>query len=183
MSNLCILTIKTLIDSKTQILWIHNVYNSSSAFYSARNEFSIMSNLVRQLQFTEQYIILRDFNLHHSYWSDLTRLTQHATANTLIDIIDRAELALTLFRDFITWEIRESQSTINFIFMSENMISRLIHCMIRVDMRQSFDHISMFIRLCLDSNSTSVNRRHAWKLLDMKKLRAIEKNALTSRTS
>ena len=182
-SNLSILTVKTLVDSETQTFRIHNVYNSSSVFYSSRNELSILSNLARQLRVSKEHIVLRNFNLHHSYWSDFTRLTQHAVANALIDIIYSAELSLTLFRDFITWKTRESQSIIDFIFMSENMTSRLIHCMIRVDMRQSSDHISMFTRLCLDSKSVSVKRRRAWKLLNMKKLRAIEKDALMSRTS
>ena len=88
----------------------------------------------------------------------------------------------TLSRDTIMWEIREFESTINLIFIFENMTSRLEHCKSRVNIKQSFDHISIFIRLCLDFESILIIRKRAWKLLNMKKLRAVEKHALWSRT-
>ena len=182
-SNLCSLKIDTFIDSVKQTIHIHNVYNLSLIFYSSRDSLSILSSLALQLRTSEKHIILKDFNLHHFYWSDSTRLTQHVAADDLIDLINSAELMFTLSRDTITWKAREFESIIDLIFMFENMTSRLEHCKSRADMKQSFDHVSIFIRLDLDFDSTLVIKRRAWKLLNMKKLRDVEKQASKSRTS
>ena len=180
--DLSTLTVKTLVGSEIQTLRIHNVYNPSPTSYSSRNGPSTLPDLARQLLASGEHIVLGDFNLHHPYWSGPTRLTQHAAADTLIDVIDSAELSLTLLRGSITWEARGSQSIIDLIFMSETMASRLVHCMTRADMGQSSDHIPVSTRLCLGSEPALVKRRRAWKLLDMEKLREAEKNAPSSRT-
>ena len=52
--------------------------------------------------------------------------------------------------------------------MLENLINRLEHCMTRKDLNQSFDHISISIRLLLKCESISTKKRKAWKLIDMK---------------
>ena len=74
-SNLCFLKINVFIKSEKQVIQIHNVYNFSLISYSSRDSLSILSTLVSQLRTSEEHIILKDFNLHHLYWSDSTRLT------------------------------------------------------------------------------------------------------------
>ena len=68
------------------ILHIHNIYNSSSSSYNDR-ELNSLKNLLWMLTVLKLHILLRDFNLHHSYWSGLRRLTQHALTDNLIEMI------------------------------------------------------------------------------------------------
>jgi hypothetical protein len=139
-SDICVLKLIVRIEKTSKAIHVHNVYNSSFVSYSSRNSSSSLSKINRDLVEIDseliltRHIFLRNFNLHHSFWSDFSRLTQHAIADELLDIMNEHDLMLTLSRDTITWETRNTCSIIDLIFMSSYLTKRLKHCMIRSDL-------------------------------------------------
>jgi hypothetical protein len=135
--DICTLKIKINdLNEDSSTIHIHNVYNFSLIFYSSRNSSFTFSKTKRFLvdAFTNHHILLKDFNLHHFFWSDSSRSTQHATANELLNIIKEHNLTLTLFKKFITWKNRIAASIIDFTFMTIHLIDRLKHCTTRFDL-------------------------------------------------
>ena len=49
----------------------------------------------------------------------------------------------------ITWETRNSQSTIDLIFMSSEMANKIEHCKARPEINQSSDHIPVSTKILL----------------------------------
>jgi hypothetical protein len=76
--DVCIIRIKIVNDK-----WInvHNVYNVSFNFYTTRNTFATIEIVKSRLNNDEEHILLKDFNLHHSLWSEAIRFTQHDATN------------------------------------------------------------------------------------------------------
>lgn len=162
---------------------IHNVYNFLFVSYSLRDNFLTLSKTNCSLidKTSKHHVLLRDFNLHHSFWSDFSRSTQHAAANEFLNLIKEHDLSLTLSREFITWETRNIFNIIDLTFMTSYLIEKIEHCMIRSNIRQSSNHISISTRILLEmkTNSMKLIKRRFWKLLNMSKMKEIEKNALT----
>ena len=77
----------------------------------------------------------------------------------LINITIESDLQLTLPREAITWEARNSVTTIDLIFMSTNLINKIEHCKIREKLNQSSDHKSISIKLLLKTEKTTETRR------------------------
>ena len=75
---------------------IHNIYNFSSASYAATNSPTTLTSLAQALNMPEEHIVVEDFNLHHSYWSDPSKITQHAMADRLLNLAEEHELDQTL---------------------------------------------------------------------------------------
>ena len=131
-------------------IWIHNIYNFSSSFYStteSENTLSIIKRCVNEIE--TNHILLNDFNLHHSLWSESSKFTQHVMINQLIDIIDEADMKLILLQETITWEAKNFQSIIDLVFMWNELTNKIEHCKTRSKINQSFDHISIFTKLLL----------------------------------
>jgi hypothetical protein len=186
-TDICVLSLIIRVDDVSKTIQIHNIYNLFSISYSLRdNSFTLLTtNRSLITNAINYYILLKDFNLHHFFWSELFKSTQHATANELLDIIDKHDLALTLSREIITWETRNIFSIIDLTFVFSYLIEKIKHCMSKLDMKQSLNHISMSIRILLDFDliSTQSVKRRIWKLLDMIKLKEIERKAFISKNS
>ncbi len=186
--DICTLKMKiNELDEDSSTIHIHNVYNLSLIFYSSRDNSFTLSKTRRSFvdALTNHHILLENFNLHHLFWSDSSKSTQHAAANELLDIVEEHDLTLTLLKKFITWENRIAASIIDLTFMTTHLIDRLKHCTTRSDLNQSSNHVSISIRIfCeIESNSSRISRR-AWKSIDLKKIKKAEKNASTlSRSS
>jgi hypothetical protein len=128
---------------------------------------------------------LKNFNLHHSFWSDLFRSTQHVAIDQLLNMMNQHNLSLILLRDIVTWKTRNIFNIIDLTFAFNYLADRIKHCMIKSNMNQSSNHISIFTRILLeiDSNLVRFVKRRAWKLLDINKLRKIEKEIFFLRQS
>ena len=176
-ADLCTLKLNVSTDGVTRTLHIHNVYNPSPSSYSSTDSPSTLPAVRQQLAADAQHVLLGDFNLHHPFWNGVTRPTQHAAADQLLDIVEEFDLSLTLPKGTVTWEARNSFSTIDLVFMSEFLTERLEHCMSRPEMNQSSDHIPISTRILLGSEQLTQVKRRAWKLLNMEKLREAESNA------
>jgi hypothetical protein len=149
---------------------VHNVYNDSFNSYASISTLLVIETIKRQLNDEEKHIVLKNFNLHHSLWSDLARSTQHDATNQFLDVVHQTQLRLTLSSNTITWKTRNSCSIINLIFMFEELQKRLVHCMIKSKFNQSSNHISISIKIMLEMNLKIERQRRAWKKIDIEKL-------------
>ena len=174
-TNVITLKLK-VIENEIKKIWIHNIYNFSSTFYFSTNSVNTISMIERCINEIEtKHIVLSDFNLHNFLWNKLSKLTQHAITNKLIDVIDEADMKLTFFQETITWKAKNSQSTIDLIFMFNELINKIEHCKARSEINQSFDHISIFTKILLNIVTTSIVFRKLWKSINAKKVKKIKK--------
>jgi hypothetical protein len=174
------------IEKNTKMIRIHNVYNSSLISYTSKNNSFTLSKIMRFIveTFDDQHILLKDFNLHHFFWSDSFRSTQHVATNDLLDIMQNRNLTLTLSRNSITWKTRSSINIINLTFMTTHVAKKLKYCMTRSDLDQSSNHIFISTKILCDTKSNfSRIARKAWKLIDLNKIKKTMKHALTLQLS
>lgn len=177
-ADFCTLKIKIHNGNLNGQIYIHNVYNPSPTSYSSTESLSTLLEIERALSANAdaEHVLLGNFNLHHPYWSGPSQLTQHAAADQLLDIVGTMNMELTLPPGTITWEARQSSSTIDLVFLSAGLVSKLKHCMTRPEMGQSSDHIPVSTKLLLQCEATVVPRRRAWKIIDMEKLKELLKS-------
>ena len=91
-------------------------------------------------------------------------------ADNLIDIVDAAQMDLTLPAGRIIREDQKSVSTIDLIFMTEKLQCKIEHCKINEELNQSSDHKPISTKLRLGTELMPVRRRRAWKAMDMPKI-------------
>ena len=80
-SNINTFKLKFWLKLTIKAIYIHNVYNSSSALYVFTDNLFTLLRIERQLQLDVEHVLLKDFNFHHLLWCDSSRSTQHAAAN------------------------------------------------------------------------------------------------------
>lgn len=160
-ADMCTLKLKICNDGLEEMIHVHNVYNPSPASQSSTNSSSTLPTLSYALDagMNVKHIVVGDFNLHHPYWSRPLRSSQHAAADQLLDIIKEVDFKLALPPDTITWEARQSCSTIDLVFLSARLIAKLEHCKTRLKMEQSSDHIPILTKLLLQCETRTVQPR------------------------
>lgn len=176
-ADICTLKIKIQNNNVKSLIYIYNVYNPFPTSYSSTESPSTFLEVEHALNVDAKHILLGDFNLHHPYWSGPSRPTQHAAVNQLLDIISKADIELTLPPSTITWEACQSYSIIDLIFLSAELIPKLEYCKTISELEQSLDHISMSTKLLLQCKATMIQPCRAWKMMDMKKLKKVLKQA------
>jgi hypothetical protein len=149
---------------------VHNVYNVLFSFYTTRNALIVIKTVKDCLNDDEKHILLKDFNLHHSLWSDATRSIQHNATDQFLNVVQQTQLRFMLFSDIVIWETRHSQNTIDLIFMTKKLQEEFIHCMTRSKMNQSSNHISIFIKLMIIVKKNDSRHRRAWKSMSTNKI-------------
>ena len=164
--NVSILTLNVKIDESERKIDIFNVKNSSASFYLVIDDSSLTSMMKQLINRHKEIILLKNFNLHYFYWSESSRSTQHATIDRLLDFVKTNDLQLTLSRDTITWKTRRFCSTIDLVFMTESLVSRVEHCKARTNISQFSNHISISTKLCLICERNTSSKKRAWKLIE-----------------
>lgn len=102
-------------DEKESIINIHNFYNEptpegSGDFYAITQKLGeTMDNIEKALRLEGEHILTGDFNLHHQAWAGHGETRHHNTAKILMELVNGAEMALTLPVGTITRE-RRAQS-------------------------------------------------------------------------
>jgi hypothetical protein len=170
------------VEKDTKMIRIHNVYNSSFVSYTSKDNSFTLSKIMRFIveALNNHHILLNNFNLHHFFWSDSFRSTQHVATNDLLDIMQNRNLTLILSKDSITWKIRNLINIINLTFMTIHLTKKLKHCMTRFDFDQSSNHIFISTKILCDTKSNfSRIARKAWKFIDLNKIKKTMKHALT----
>ena len=85
--NVSMLILKVKIDESEREIDIINIYNSSSSSYSVIDNSSFLRMIKQLIDRHREIILLRNFNLYHSYWSELFRSTQHGTIDQFFDVV------------------------------------------------------------------------------------------------
>jgi len=84
---------------------------------------------------------------------------QHLLSNDLIKMITNVNALLMLSQDTITKDYQKSQTTINLIFTTDDIMNRLIWCEINEEMKNFSNHLLIQTIINL-----KVCKESAWKL-------------------
>ena len=131
LSNINTLKLKFWLKLMIKMIHIHNVYNSLLELYVFIDNLFMLSMIECQLQIDAKHVLMKIFNLHHLFWCDSLRFTQHAATNQLLNLIETTNLNLILSQNMITWQAKNTMSIIDLIFMSKYLHEKLIHCEIK----------------------------------------------------
>src|ERR1700754_525225 len=166
------LTIRYEDERKQKTINIHNIYNPSPASYSSQEQgiLGTLRNVLETATDNVKHIVLGDLNLHHPLWSGNERLTQHNSADLLIDLAHNSDLELVTPRGNPTWRARGTQSTIDLTFLSQPLVTNLIRCEPRQDLAQASDHLPIETTLILHTLRQVTVKRRCWKKLDKDKI-------------
>ena len=132
-----------------------------------------LSLVKKQLKTNAEHIFLKNFNLHYFIWCDSTWFTQYVVITQLIKLMKNAELNLILSENMMIWQMKNRFFIIDFVFMSKHLKKKLIHCDVKSNFNQSFDHILIFMNILLNNIWTKLKRTRAWKKIDVMKLKKL----------
>jgi len=134
-------------------------------------KYEILISLLHQLLvWKEEHVLMKDFNLHHSLWSEIENLTVHQAADILLNIIALYNMFLTFSMSTITWEVREFFSTINLTFLSAALQNQVIECTVQKDVREGSNHYFIFTVIFTQSSYKTLHLRRSWKSLNKSKV-------------
>ncbi len=170
--DVCIIKFKITQKNISRIVHIHNVYSASSISYFSNESFSSLKTMKRLLNDDAKHVLLKDFNLHHSLWSNSTRFTQHVAIDQLIEIFNTTHMQFCLSQNIIIWKAKNSIDTIDLMFMTSRLQACVTHCENRFDLNQFSDYILVFTIFTLKMKQTSITKKHVWKRLDYDKFYA-----------
>ena len=179
-SDICTLRMKFWSKNKIKQIHIHNVYNFLLILYASIDNSFPLSMIQNQLQVDVKHVFLKNFNLHHSIWSDPARPIKHVAANQLLRIVMKTKLNFILSQNIIMWQMKEFMFIIDLIFISNYLKQKLKHCEIKPKWNQFFNYVSVSTRIFLNSEKTEKRRIQTWKNIDTKKLKNLLKNLLHS---
>jgi len=132
-----------------QTLRLLNVYNLNSLFITFTERLSTISRLNELFKNDCKQLVVKDFNLHHSYWEERRCFIQHIMINTLLNIIINTRLRLLLKSDTITCKTHNQFTMINLVFSSEKIQFMTCKCKVWIDLHQRSDHLSIVTELNL----------------------------------
>jgi hypothetical protein len=164
-----ILKLKIIQKNICRIVHIHNVYNALSISYSSHELLSSLKTIKRLLNDDAEHVLLKNFNLHHSLWSDSTRFTQHVAIDQLIKLFNTMHMQFCLSQNIIIWKTKNSINTIDFMFMTSRLQTCVTHCESRFDWNQFSNHIFVFTIFMLKMKQTLITKKRVWKRLDYDK--------------
>ncbi len=153
-----------------KVIYIHEAYNLSLKDHKVIHEKENLSNIEKMLHMSRESILVEDFNLHHFTWEESFYSRQHLLLNELIKMITNINASLALSQDTITRNYQESQTTINLIFTTDDIMNQLIWCEINKKMKNFSDHLLIQtiidFRVCKESARKS---RCNWKIMNKEK--------------
>ena len=66
-----------------------------------------------------EHLVLGDFNLHHPLWCGPRNPATHQAADRVVETLLLRDMELATPQGMITWEARDSVSTIDLAFVSQ----------------------------------------------------------------
>ncbi len=138
------------------MLRLLNVYNSCSLFTTFTKRFSIISHLNELFKNDCKQLIVKDFNLHHSYWEKWRCFTHHMMTDILLNIITNARLKLLLKLNIITCEAHNQFTMIDLVFSSEKIQFMICKCEVQIDLHQKLNHLLIITELYLQTISVQL---------------------------
>ncbi len=146
-----VLNIASLImQINNQIIHIHNVYSKFSDNYIHINQNLLIFRLSELFKKSDEYILLKDFNLHYLIWNDLQYFIRYNMINELLCIVNETDLQLLTSSDIITWEDREQSFIVNLIFSTVSLKQQVISCCVNLSLKNDSDYHLIFTQFNLD---------------------------------
>lgn len=175
--NICSIKILTCsTDNKTQTLRFINIYNLYSLFIIFTEELLTISWLNELLKDNCEQLVMRNFNLHHSYWKDQRCFIYHTAINILLNIITNAKLKLLLKSDTITQKTHNQLMIINLVFNSVKLQFMMYKYKLRTDLHQRLNHFSIITKLCLCTVSMQFSTYQLWKKIEYRNIKCSFEN-------
>ncbi len=163
-----------------KVIHIHEAYNSSLRDHEVIHEKESLSNIEKMLHMLKECVLVKDFNLHHLTWEKSFYSRQHLLSNDLIEMIINVNALLMLSWNMITRDYQRSQTTIDLIFTTNDIMNQLIRCEINEKMKNFSDHLSIQtiinLRVCKESARKS---RCNWKTMNEEKFINILKEQMS----
>ncbi|PIA82976.1 hypothetical protein CB0940_12191 [Cercospora beticola] len=154
------------IELEDRKLHIHNCYNEPPRSTTSQAR-GVLDLLPAALAEPGEHLLVGDFNLHHPFWGGSTVLVQHALADALIDITEQAQLQLTLPPGTVTWQSRQSESTLDLAFATEWIAQRLLQCQPHEEVNSDSDYIPIITSILAAPIARREPRaQRAWKRTD-----------------
>ncbi len=138
------------------MLRLLNVYNSCSLFTTFTKRFSIISHLNELFKNDCKQLIVKDFNLHYSYWEKWRCFTHYMMTDILLNIITNARLKLLLKLNIITCEAHNQFTMIDLVFSSEKIQFMICKCEVQIDLHQKLNHLLIITELYLQTISVQL---------------------------
>jgi hypothetical protein len=154
-------------------LHLHNVYNESNilSFFVLQNlRFVLTSSSNEQFR---NHIIMKDFNIHHSSWENVTARSNNKFFEMLL-LMKEFKLQSNLSRITSTYfHFQESKSIIDMCLTIENLNDRILIYKTRSDLNHDSNHFFIETILNISINETTFSKRFNWDRLNMKKFKSI----------
>ena len=116
-----ILNITSLImQINNQTIHIHNIYSKFSDNYTHIDQNLLIFRLSELLKKSNEHVLLKNFNFHHSIWSDSQCFIKHNMTDKLLCIVNETDLQFLTLSDIIMWENKKQSFTVDFIFNTAN---------------------------------------------------------------
>ncbi len=171
--NICLIKLLTSSsDDEMLMLQVINIYNSCSLFIIFMKESFTISCLNKLIKNDCKQLIVKDFNMHYSYWEDRRCFTHHTVIDALLNIITNVRLKLLLELNTITRKTYNQLTTINLAFNSKKIQFMIYKCKMRTDLHEESDHFLIVMKLCLCTFFMQLTTRWLWKKMNIKALNA-----------
>jgi hypothetical protein len=154
-------------------LHLHNVYNESNilSFFVLQNLRSALKSSSNE-QFRD-HIIMRDLNIHHSTWKEITARSNSRSFEMLL-LMNEFRLQSNLSREISTYvHFQESESIIDMCLTIESLNDRILICKTRSNLNHDSNHYFIEIILNIFISETTFFERFNWDRLNMKKFKNI----------
>jgi hypothetical protein len=154
-------------------LHLHNVYNESNIL-----SFSVLQHLRSVLKLSSKkefknHLIMKDFNIHHSSWNDVTTRSNSKSFEMLL-MMNEFRLQFNLSKKTSTYfHFQESESIIDMCLTTKNLNDRILIYKTRSNLNHDSNHFFIETILNISINETSSLERFNWDRLNMKKFKDI----------
>ena len=148
---------------------VHEMYNSSSINYNKILSKESLFVLKQTLRMSNENVIMNDFNLHHSHWSESSYFKQHLLSNDLLIIMHFVNATLSLFKNTIIKNYQKSKIIIDLSFATQKIVNKFIFCEIIHEMKNLFNHLFIDTIFNLKTQKKLKRRfKRNWKILNKK---------------
>ncbi len=159
---------------ESHYLHLHNVYNESNilSFFVIQNLRFVLLKSSSNKHF-RNHIIMKDFNIYHSSWSNFTARSNSKSFEMLL-LMNEFRLQSNLFRKaFIYFHFQRSESIIDMCSTIESFNDRILIYKTWSNLNHDSNHFFIETILNISINETTLFERFNWNRLNMKKFKDI----------
>lgn len=152
-----IISLQVLNPKSGKNILIFNVYNEVGT-----DTLSTLWEAIGTLDSLDEIVVLGNFNLHHPMWSTEHRRAPGPKVQSLLAIIETAQLQLLTVPGTPTHRWGDGESTIDLTFASENIARRVVYCKIDDSVDCDSDHLPIGLAIDWNWQSTTPAKKRLW---------------------